>query len=69
VAVPLPGCRRLEPQSGGLGYGRGGVGLDRSGSGAATLTQGELPPAQRLWRPPVPAAATDPPCRQRQCHA
>jgi transposase InsO family protein len=45
VAVPLPGGRRLEPQSGGLGCGRGGVGLDRGGSGAASLSQGELPPA------------------------
>jgi len=26
MAVPLPGGRRLEPQSGGLGCGRGGVG-------------------------------------------
>ena len=26
VAVPLPGGRRLEPQGGGLGCGRGGVG-------------------------------------------
>ena len=30
VALPLSGGRRLEPQSGGLGCGRGGVGSDRS---------------------------------------
>ena len=29
VAVPLPGGRRLEPQGGGLGCGRGGVSRDR----------------------------------------
>ena len=39
------------------------------GSGAAGLSQGALPTAQRLWQPPVPAATTDPPRRQRQCHA
>ena len=30
VALPLSGGQRLEPQSGGLGCGRGGVGSDRS---------------------------------------
>ncbi len=60
------GCRLT---GGGLGCVRGGVSRYRGGSGAANLYQGALPPAQRLWQPPVPAAATDPPCRQRQCHA
>jgi transposase-like protein len=40
VAVPLFGGRRLEPQGVGLGCGRGRVGPDRSGSGAAGLHQG-----------------------------
>ena len=67
--VALPGGRCLEPQSGGLGCGRGRIGPDRSGSGAAGLPQGALPPPQRPWQPPVPAAAIDPPCRQWQRHA
>ena len=39
------------------------------GASAAGLLQGALPPPQRLWQPPVPAAATDPPRRQRPCNA
>jgi len=53
VVLPLFGGRRLEPQSGGLGCGRGGVGSDRSGSGAACLPQGALPPPQQLWQTPL----------------
>jgi len=67
VALPLSDGRYLEPQSGGLGWGRGRIGPDRSGSGAAGLPQGALPPPQRLWQQPVPAVATDPQRRQRQC--
>ena len=38
-----------------------------SGSGAAILPQGVQPPHQRLWRPTVPADASDSASRQRQC--
>jgi len=54
VALPLSGDRNLEPQSGGLGWGRGRIKPDRNGSGVAGLSQGALPPPQRLWHPPVP---------------
>jgi len=69
VAQPLFGGRRLEPQGGGLGCGRGRIGPDRSGSGAAGLPQGALLPPQRLWQTPVPVANPGPPRRQRQYNA